>query len=207
MCPDRQRLPRALEQPLRKVLRAVKRRVRDRRQYLLLEAAPLLAPPQVPRGVTLLRVSAQRPEARARAVAAMRQANQPPAVDQRLAHGDEFYAWLEHDRVIGFGWVCFRDRQLGLYHYANTPGHAYLYNFHTDPAHRGRGLYPALLQHMRYELGRERHTQLWIDVRIDNLPSIQGVRKAGFTEVAMVGFDIWFGRYQRGLVLRHHANR
>jgi RimJ/RimL family protein N-acetyltransferase len=67
-----------------------------------------------------------------------------------------------------------------------APGRAFLYNFYTSDSFRGRGLYPALLLRIRYELGREGTHDLIIDVDEPNVASRRGIAKAGFTPAGAV---------------------
>lgn len=65
-----------------------------------------------------------------------------------------------------------------------------LLGFETHPAHRGRGLYPALLSLMR-SAGHSAESAPPLSVvwcRVHNTASVRGIVKAGFREIA------WFGR-------------
>jgi len=128
---------------------------------------------------------------------AMRAAGEPNGlVAPRLARGDEFFGWLLDGRVVTFGWVTCQDRTVGTFQLAEVAGRAFLYNFHTLEAYRGRGLYPALLLAMRHVLGRERVTEFVIDVNARNTASARGIEKSGFVLAAYVSFLTLFSRWR-----------
>ncbi len=93
-------------------------------------------------------------------------------------------AFLEGDPV-GYGWVARQAGGIEELDFAfDLPArHAYLWDFVTLPAWRGRGVYPHLLQAIvRQELanGVER---FWIGYEAQNEASGRGIRKAGFEVV------------------------
>lgn len=117
-------------------------------------------------------------------------------VAPRLAHGDDFFGWVDGARIVSFGWVTYKDRFLGEVRCKDVMGRVFLYNFHTSNDYRGRGLYPALLIMMRQVLGREAATEIIIDVNSNNLSSLKGINKAGFTPIAELVSLIAFNRWQ-----------
>jgi GNAT superfamily N-acetyltransferase len=129
--------------------------------------------------------------------AAMQGAGEPAGlVRPRLSHGDEFFSWMRDDRIITFGWVTMHDRFVGPVRPAEAPGRMFLYNFHTLERFRGRGLYPALLLRMRYELGLDGARALIVDVDVENSPSWRGIEKAGFTRIGSVLALVLLNRWQ-----------
>lgn len=128
---------------------------------------------------------------------AMQAMGEPPGlVASRLAHGDEFFSWLDGAQIVSFGWVTYRDRFLGKVRCNDMFGRVFLYNFHTSKDYRGRGLYPALLILMRQVLGREAANDIIIDVNSSNISSIKGIDKAGFIPLAQLVSLVFFNRWQ-----------
>lgn len=122
-------------------------------------------------------------------VDAMRAAGEPDGlVAPRLAHGDELFGWAAGTRIVSFGWVTARGRAVGPFSLTEAPGRVFLFNFHTLPEYRGRGLYAALLVAMRSVLSNETASEFVIDVDIGNAASRRGIEKAGFVPVARVSF-------------------
>lgn len=52
---------------------------------------------------------------------------------------------------------------------------------YTEPEHRGKGLYPLLLQHI---MDDKPNTKFYMIIDENNISSIRGVRKVGFIEIA-----------------------
>lgn len=52
---------------------------------------------------------------------------------------------------------------------------------YTEPGHRGKGLYPLLLQHI---MDDKPNTKFYMIIDENNIASIRGVRKVGFIEIA-----------------------
>ncbi|MHB8499924.1 MAG: GNAT family N-acetyltransferase [Candidatus Acidiferrales bacterium] len=131
------------------------------------------------------------------AIEAMRAAGEPIGlVAPRFAHGDEFFGWLAGGRVVSFGWVTYQDRAVGPIQLAEASGRAFLYNFHTLEAYRGRGLYPALLLAVRHVLGLQNVTEFVIDVDVLNTASAMAIEKVGFVVAAQVAFLTLFARWR-----------
>lgn len=66
------------------------------------------------------------------------------------------------------------------------PDEAYIWDCRTAPAERGRGLYPAALREARRLAWTEGARQLYIDCEPDNLASIKGIERAGFTAIRQI---------------------
>lgn len=62
----------------------------------------------------------------------------------------------------------------------------------TLPAERGKGYYPMLLHAITSDLGKENN--YYMIVEENNLPSLRGIAKAGFTRVG-VGIKNKWGQY------------
>lgn len=186
-----------------RVFRRILRRVARRTCISVLRATCDEYKRVAPAGCTLIRVSGMTPKRDFEFVENAMQAVGEPCglVAPRLRHGDEFFGWLTGGEVVSFGWVTYRDRKVGPVQLAEMPGRAFLYNFHTLEAQRGRGLYPALLGAMRSILGRESVSELIIDVNTRNTASMRGIEKAGFLSVAQIGyltiFNGWWNCFKR----------
>lgn len=171
-----------------------------RSRHLILWASPFAdggSDPYTPKGVILVRFAAgDGQDAHRMAAKAMRAAGEPDGlVGPRLAHGDEFFGWVEDGRIVCFGWVMTRDRTLGPFRLADAPGRAFLYNFHTLPGHRGRGLCRALHHEVRRVLGNETAREFVADVNVRNTASRRCLEKSGFVTVARVSLLTLFGRW------------
>lgn len=69
-------------------------------------------------------------------------------------------------------------------------GEVYIHYCETDPAHRGKGLYPAMLRLAAARLAEAGYRTAYIACATDNAASVRGILKAGFryafTERAVV---------------------
>lgn len=158
-----------------------------RRSRTTIYVAPCTpAPTETPADVALLHADASSSASvRARVRAAMRRADESGGlVASRFARGDEFFAWLGGGDIVCFGWVTRGPRWIGGVRMALRPDRVFLFNFHTVAAHRGRGLYPALLRAIRGVLASARVAEAIIDVNVRNVASAKGIEKAGFAPIA-----------------------
>lgn len=145
--------------------------------------------PGAPRGLRLVRLTADKTGAQHVAAAAMRAAGEPDGlVASRLAHGDEFFGWAAGTRIVTFGWVMNRDRTLGPFRLTDAPGRVFLYNFYTLPEHRGRGLCVALHDAVRHILGNETAREFVADFNFRNASSRRCLEKSGFVPTAVVSY-------------------
>ncbi|MEW5931482.1 MAG: GNAT family N-acetyltransferase [Gemmatimonadota bacterium] len=108
----------------------------------------------------------------------------------RFAAGHRAYLALLDGEPAAFGWIATRTAGIGELGSTFTlpEGERYLWNFVTLKSHRGRGIYPRLLDAVvRAEsAGAER---FWIAYAPENHASGSGIRKAGFATVAGLSFD------------------
>jgi RimJ/RimL family protein N-acetyltransferase len=112
----------------------------------------------------------------------------PGLAAERLQRGDQFFAWQQAGKVVCFGWVTYKQRQIGVVTFAPHPGRAYLYNFHTLQDFRGRTLYPQLLKAITSQLTLEQRHDVIIDVNSRNRASLRGIEKAGFHLVGRISW-------------------
>jgi ribosomal protein S18 acetylase RimI-like enzyme len=108
----------------------------------------------------------------------------------RLAGGHRAYvAWWE-GAPAAWGWVATRSAEIGELGsaFAIPRGERYLWNFVTLPSHRGRGIYPRLLDAIVRAESREAE-RFWIAYAPENHASGAGIRKAGFVDLAELSFD------------------
>jgi RimJ/RimL family protein N-acetyltransferase len=187
---------------MKRVVRAIRAaawRLLHDTEYVVFSAGPLVSRPSLPDGFTLVRLSRQDTMSLAAATAAMRAAEEPSVVEERLEHGDELFGWEQSGRIVSFGWICYQDRVIGLRRMPEDEHRVCLFNFHTQPEYRGRCLYPALLQQVRYTMGQEGRTQIIIDAHASNRASIRGIEKAGFSLVARMTVRTYLGHFSREL--------
>ncbi|HEX2188813.1 MAG TPA: GNAT family N-acetyltransferase [Longimicrobiaceae bacterium] len=111
-------------------------------------------------------------------------------VARRFAAGHRAYLAWWAGLPAAWGWVATRTAEIGELGSAfEIPaGDRYLWNFVTLPAHRGKGIYPRLLDAIVQAEGREAE-RFWIAYAPENHASAAGIRKAGFTTVAELSFD------------------
>lgn len=107
------------------------------------------------------------------------------AEDRRRSGADHLYSLVEDGALIHYGWLTSRqerapDAALGLV-FVPPPGSAALWDYFTDPAARGRGLYrDSLRQCMHDAVELDGARQVLIYVYADNAVSRHAIEKAGF---------------------------
>jgi len=108
----------------------------------------------------------------------------------RMVAGHRAYVASIHGIDAAFGWVATRHARIGELGIAfEVPaGERYLWNFTTLPSHRGRGIYPRLLDAIVRAESPEAE-RFWIIWAPENRASGAGIDKAGFVEVAELSFD------------------
>ena len=130
-----------------------------------------------------------RREASAEAMASL-QGKIVEEMTRRFAAGHRAYVALIDDEPAAWGWVATRSADIGeLGARVTLPeGERYLWNFVTLRSHRGRGIYPRLLQAI---VSAESHEaeRFWIAYAPENHASGSGIRKAGFAALAEMSFD------------------
>ncbi|MGE3270494.1 MAG: GNAT family N-acetyltransferase [Chloroflexota bacterium] len=101
-------------------------------------------------------------------------------VIDRLSDGNTLYAAYLAGQPAGYGWLARQVGRISELHLSFTmpPGNAYLWDFVTAPAYRGRGVYPHLLQAILAE--EDALTRFWIGYEAHNTASARGIEKAGF---------------------------
>ena len=62
---------------------------------------------------------------------------------------------------------------------------------------RGQGLYRRALNDTALALRTANIDQVYVEVRPENLPSIRGIKAAGFVELGLVKAEIWLGGWVR----------
>jgi GNAT superfamily N-acetyltransferase len=124
------------------------------------------------------------------AVMAGLQGKQEAEMARRFAAGHRAYVarWL--GAPAAWGWVATTTAAIGeLDTVVTVPaGERYLWNFVTLESHRGRGIYPRLLDAIVRGESAEAST-FWVAFAPENHASGTGMRKAGFREVAEMSFD------------------
>jgi GNAT superfamily N-acetyltransferase len=144
------------------------------------DSAPELTP--IP-GLTI------RPETDAAVMARLQGRTVGEMID-RFAAGHRAYVACMAGEPAAFGWVATRVATIGeLATTFEIPrGERYLWNFVTLPAHRGKGIYPRLVDAIVHAESRDAH-RFWIAYAPENHASGSGIRKAGFVTVAELSFD------------------
>jgi GNAT superfamily N-acetyltransferase len=111
-------------------------------------------------------------------------------IARRFTAGHRAYvAWMDGEPAA-WGWVATRSAEIGELGSAFPipAGERYLWNFVTAKAHRGKGIYPRLLDAIVRAESAEA-ARFWVAYAPENHASGAGIRKAGFTTVAELSFD------------------
>ena len=105
---------------------------------------------------------------------------------RRFGTGRRCYTAWVGDQLATYGWVSFEEEHIGELNLRLKllPGEAYLWDCATIPIFRRNRLYSSLLCYMLSELRTEGLCRAWIGADMDNLPSQQGIFRAGFRHVA-----------------------
>jgi len=105
---------------------------------------------------------------------------------QRFETGRRCYvAWIG-DQLAAYGWVSFDHEHIGELNLRINllQGEAYIWDCVTIPAFRRNHLYSALLSYIIQALHTEGFCRAWIGADLENIPSQQGIARAGFHHVA-----------------------
>jgi GNAT superfamily N-acetyltransferase len=124
------------------------------------------------------------------AVMAALQGKSEAEMTRRFGAGHRAYVALWDGEPAAWGWVATRSAEIGELSstFAIPSGDRYLWNFATLKEHRGKGIYPRLLEAIvRAESGEA--SRFWIAYAPENHASGSGIRKAGFVPVAELSFD------------------
>jgi GNAT superfamily N-acetyltransferase len=116
----------------------------------------------------------------------------------RLKHDHEVFVAFLDDQPAGYGWLARRSGGIDEldFSFGVPDGNAYLWDFVTLPAWRGKGVYPHLLQAIVLE--ETDVDRFWIGYEARNLASARGIEKAGFrlvgdlavTDRRVSGFEV-----------------
>ena len=108
---------------------------------------------------------------------------------RRFAAGHRAYVARLHGEAAGWGWVATETAVIGELQSSLTipAGERYLWNFVTLASHRGLGIYPRLLDGIVRVEAREA-LRFWVAYAPENHASGSGIYKAGFVNVAELGF-------------------
>jgi GNAT superfamily N-acetyltransferase len=111
-------------------------------------------------------------------------------VERRFDAGHRAYVAYITGEPAAFGWVATRSAEIGeMAMVFDIPaGDRYLWNFVTLPSHRGKGIYPRLLDAIVRAESREAD-RFWIAYAPENHASASGIMKAGFVAIAELSFD------------------
>jgi GNAT superfamily N-acetyltransferase len=111
-------------------------------------------------------------------------------IAERFDDGHRAYVALLNGEPAAFGWVAVQAARIGELEasFAVPSGDRYLWNFVTLAAHRGKGIYPRLLDAIVREESRDAE-RFWVAYAPENHASGAGIRKAGFATVAELSFD------------------
>jgi predicted acetyltransferase len=105
---------------------------------------------------------------------------------KRFDSGRRCYTAWVGDQLASYGWVSFDKEYVGELNLRISllPGEAYIWDCVTIPAFRRNHLYSALLSYIIKDLREEGLCRTWIGADMENIPSQQGIARAGFHYVA-----------------------
>jgi GNAT superfamily N-acetyltransferase len=115
----------------------------------------------------------------------------PDEVAARLAGGKRCFTARVDGAIAAYGWVTPKGEWIGeLDRAIRLDGdEAYIWHCATLPAHRGQGLYKALVAAMIVALAGEGCRRVWIGCALDNTASVRAFAALGLRPVVMV--DYW----------------
>jgi ribosomal protein S18 acetylase RimI-like enzyme len=101
-------------------------------------------------------------------------------VDKLFSKGCELWVGLMDGQIAGICWS--RSHERGRDHFVPLEEtDAVILSCFVFPAFRGRGVYPAMLEAMVNTLmNQDQVRKVYIDCKSWNVPSIRGIKKAGF---------------------------
>lgn len=111
-------------------------------------------------------------------------------IERRFRDGNEAWVVKLEGTPVSFGWLSRRSVRIGeLSKEIELPdGNAYLWNFRTLEAYRGRGYYVQLLRTI-VDAELKISSRLWIISAPENQSSFNGIVKAGFKPVGDIMSD------------------
>jgi GNAT superfamily N-acetyltransferase len=111
-------------------------------------------------------------------------------VDARMARGCRCFVGRLDREVVAFGWLATRSEWIGELELEIAPelGDAYIWNCFTEPAHRRRGFFRALVNGIAAQATRDGLKTLWIGTL--DLPAAKAVADVGFMP-AMRFTSVW----------------
>lgn len=121
---------------------------------------------------------------------------------RRFEAGHRAYVARMYGEAAAWGWVATRSADIGEVGatFSIAARERYLWNFVTLPSHRGRGIYPRLLQAI-VQAESVNADRFWIAYAPENHASGAGIAKAGFITLAEMSFDAGGRPALRSMVL------
>lgn len=106
-----------------------------------------------------------------------------------IEQGHRPYIACVRSQPVAVGWLATNEASFGggLATFHLPTRNRYLYNFITQPAWRGRGIYPRLLQYILSTESTD-NDRFWIVHQFANTASKRGIAKAGFQIASSVYF-------------------
>ena len=107
---------------------------------------------------------------------------------KRFADKNHLYAAQIDGNPIGYGWAATKKAQFGEpSRKIKIPAKSvYLWDFATYPEHRGKGVYPTLIQKIMKQYLDANY--FWILNQTSNSASARGIQKAGFKKACRIYF-------------------
>jgi hypothetical protein len=118
----------------------------------------------------------------------------PEAVQATLASGARCHGFFAGNELANIAWTRSAELDLGYGFSVRSENSIAIYDCHTLPVFRGRGIYPDTLYYLAREAFDEQTRFVFIAVDPGNAPSIRGIERAGFHFFADVHCIRRFGR-------------
>ncbi len=121
--------------------------------------------------------------------AAMREAGHwnEAEMERRQSLGDVGYLVMDGSRCVHYSWVTERYRHNTEIGFEATPdaSNPWIYDSYTSASHRGRLIYPHVLNKIAQDSQQRNCLRVWIDIQDTNRSSVHGIANSGFVDVAV----------------------
>jgi GNAT superfamily N-acetyltransferase len=109
---------------------------------------------------------------------------------RRMWDGHRAYVASIDGEDVAFGWVATESATIGeiMRSFDIPRRERYLWNFVTLPDHRGKGIYPRLLDAI-VRIESAETERFWVAYAPENHASGMGIHRAGFETIAQISFD------------------
>ena len=106
---------------------------------------------------------------------------------RRQTLGDVGYLVMDNSRCVHYSWVTQRYRNNTEIGFEATPDESnpWIYDSYTSASHRGRFIYPHVLNKIAEDSQKNNSRRVWIDILDSNRSSVHGIATTKFVEVVV----------------------